>query len=125
MFYTVPCFLSLLSLALGYDHVNRKDYRVVLTNGYEDGIVGVHLKNKKQQDRAMNQFVAGHLAAGEMGCGIELHDVNPYVKKIKDDMYQGQGFDEYISEHLGRSSSESETVVSGIFLFSESQQEPA
>ena len=95
--------LSLLSLTAAFDHVNRKDYKVVLTNGYEDGTVGVHLKNKKQQDRAMKQFMSGNLAAGEMGCGIELQDVNPYVKKIKDDMYQGQGFDEYISEHLGES----------------------
>ena len=63
--------------------------------------VGVHLKNKKQQDRAMKQFVAGDIEAGEMGCGIELQNVNPFVQKIKDDMYQGQGFDEYISEHLG------------------------
>ena len=82
------------------NHINRKDYKVVLTNGYEDGIVGVHLKNKKQQDRAMKQFVAGDLEAGEMGCGIELQNVNKYVQKIKDDMYKGQGFDEYISENL-------------------------
>jgi len=100
MYKTVTPLLCVLSLVAGYDNVNRKDYKVVLTNGYEDGIVGVHLKNKKQQDKAMNQFVSGKLAAGEMGCGIELHDINPYVKKIKDDMYQGQGFDEYISEHL-------------------------
>ena len=66
--------------------------------------VGVHLKNKKQQDRAMKQFVAGDIETGEMGCGIELQNVNPFVQKIKDDMYQGQGFDEYISEHLGESS---------------------
>lgn len=102
MYKTVTPLLCVLSLVVGYDNVNRKDYKVVLTNGYEDGIVGVHLKNKKQQDKAMNQFVSGKLAAGEMGCGIELHDINPYVKKIKDDMYQGQGFDEYISEHLGK-----------------------
>ena len=102
MYETGVYLICLLCLAMGYDNVNRKDYKVVLTNGYEDGIVGVHLKNKKQQDRAMNQFVAGNLAAGEMGCGIELQNINPYVKKIKDDMYKGQGFDEYISEHLGR-----------------------
>jgi len=48
----------------------------------------------------MKQFVAGDIEAGEMGCGIELQNVNPFVQKIKDDMYQGQGFDEYISEHL-------------------------
>ena len=49
----------------------------------------------------MKQFVAGDIEAGEMGCGIELQDVNPFVQKIKDDMYQGQGFDEFISENLG------------------------
>ena len=96
----VVSLLALLGQA--YDHINRKDYKVVLTNGYEDGTVGVHLKNKKQQDRAMKQFVAGNIQAGGMGCGIELQNVNPYVKKIKEDMYQGQGFDEYISENLGR-----------------------
>ena len=42
--------VSLLALLCqAYDHINRKDYKVVLTNGYEDGTVGVHLKNKKQQ----------------------------------------------------------------------------
>lgn len=91
----------ILTLCNCYDHINRKDYKVVLTNGYEDGTVGVHLRNKKQQDRAMKQFVAGDIEAGEMGCGIELQDVNPFVQKIKDDMYQGQGFDEFISENLG------------------------
>ena len=91
----------ILTVCHCYDHINRKDYKVVLTNGYEDGTVGVHLKNKKQQDRAMKQFVAGDIEAGEMGCGIELQNVNPFVQKIKDDMYQGQGFDEFISENLG------------------------
>ena len=43
-----------------------------MTNGYEDGISGVHLKNKKQQDRTMKQFMAGDIGPGEMGCGIEL-----------------------------------------------------
>ena len=34
--------LSLLStLCHSYDHINKKDYKVVLTNGYEDGTVGV------------------------------------------------------------------------------------
>ena len=96
--FLVICSVTLVT---SYDHINRKDYKVVLTNGYEDGLVGVHMKNKKQQDRAMKQFVAGDLEAGEMGCGIELQNMNPYVKKIKEDMYQGQGFDEYISENLG------------------------
>merc|ERR1719342_1856122 len=48
----------------------------------------------------MKQFVAGDIEAGEMGCGIELMDMNPMVAKEKEDMYQAQGFDEYISEHL-------------------------
>ena len=83
-----------------YDHINHKDYKVVLTNGYEDGLVGVHLRNKKQQDKAMKQFVAGDIGPGEMGTGIELQDINPYVRKIKEDMFQAQGFDEFISENL-------------------------
>jgi len=78
----------------------KKDYKIILTNGYEDGITGVHLKNKKQQDRAMKQFVAGDLGPGEMGTGIELTDMNSYLAKQKKDMYQAHGFDEYISEHL-------------------------
>ena len=31
----------LLTLCHCYDHINRKDYKVVLTNGYEDGTVSV------------------------------------------------------------------------------------
>jgi hypothetical protein len=92
--------LLVLGVAGQYNHMVKKDYKIVLTNGYEDGIVGVHAKNKKQQDRTMKQFVAGDVGPGEMGCGIELHDVNPAVAKLKEDMYQAQGFDEYISEHL-------------------------
>ena len=51
---------------------NFHTFRIGLTNGYEDGITGVHLKNKKQQDRTMKQFMAGDIGPGEMGCGIEL-----------------------------------------------------
>jgi len=87
-------------LVAGYDHINRKDYSVVLTNGYEDGIVGVHLRNKKQQDKAMKQFMSGDLGPGEMGTGIELQNVNPYVSKEKEEMFKAQGFDEFISENL-------------------------
>jgi len=83
-----------------YNHMVTKDYKIILTNGYEDGISGVHLRNKKQQDKAMKQFVAGDIAAGEMGNGIELQDVDPYVAKQKHDMYMAQGFDEFISENL-------------------------
>ena len=32
-----------------YNHMVKKHYKIALTNGYEDGTVGVHLKNKKQQ----------------------------------------------------------------------------
>ena len=50
-------------------------------------------------------FVNGHhlgtLDAGEMGCGIKLHNVNPQVQEIRDSMYRMHGFDEYISENLG------------------------
>eukprot|EP00092_Neocalanus_flemingeri_P057783 GFUD01068747.1.p1 GENE.GFUD01068747.1~~GFUD01068747.1.p1 ORF type:complete len:529 (+),score=152.63 GFUD01068747.1:378-1964(+) len=48
----------------------------------------------------MKQFVAGDIGPGEMGTGIELQNVNPYVRKLKADMFKGQGFDEYISENL-------------------------
>ena len=77
------CYLSSVS-GRGeekYDHINRKDYKVVLTNGYEDGLVGVHLRNKKQQDKAMKQFVAGDIGPGEMGTGIELQDINPMLRR--------------------------------------------
>ena len=63
----------------GFSHSNpsifwfsKTVFRIGLTNGYEDGITGVHLKNKKQQDRTMKQFMAGDIGPGEMGCGIEL-----------------------------------------------------
>jgi hypothetical protein len=98
---TMKVFVVLMMLATATsDPTVRKDYRIGLTNGYEDGITGVHLKNKKQQDRTMKQFMAGDIGPGEMGCGIELMDMNPLVAKEKEDMYQAQGFDEYISEHL-------------------------
>merc|ERR1719449_54365 len=48
----------------------------------------------------MKEFVAGRLAAGEMGNGIELENIKPKEKKKKEDMYQAHGFDEYISEYL-------------------------
>ena len=48
------CLILLSSIPVNaYDHINTPYYKVVLTNGYEDGLVGVHLKNKKQQDKAM------------------------------------------------------------------------
>jgi len=96
----VLVFTAGTSQASQYNHMVKKDYRIGLTCGYEDGIMGVHLKNKKQQDRTLKQFVAGDIGPGEMGTGIELFDISPKVAKLKDEMYQGQGFDEYISEYL-------------------------
>jgi hypothetical protein len=43
----------------GYDHINTPYFKVILTNSYENGIVGVHLKNKRDQDRAMQGSAAG------------------------------------------------------------------
>jgi len=58
-----PCLGLLLSVLLalwtkvgttgGYDHINTPYFKVILTNSYEDGIVGVHLRNKQEQDRAL------------------------------------------------------------------------
>ena len=73
---------------------------MILTSSYEDNLVGVHLKNKLEQDQAMQEFVAGRLAAGEMGNGIELESMKPKEKKKKEAMYQAHGFDEYISEYM-------------------------
>jgi len=81
-----------------YDHINTPYYKVVLTSSYEDGLEGVHLRNKKEQDRAMNEFVAGRLGAGEMGNGIQLDKMVKTQKKLQDKMWKQHGFDEYISE---------------------------
>merc|ERR1719219_953958 len=48
----------------------------------------------------MQEFVAGRLAAGEMGNGVELEKMVPKESKKKEAMYQAHGFDEYISEYL-------------------------
>ena len=37
----------------GYDHINTPYFKVILTNSYEDGITGAHLRGKQDQDRAM------------------------------------------------------------------------
>ena len=44
----------------------------------------------------VQEFVAGRLAAGEMGNGVELENVKPKELKKKEEMYQAHGFDEYI-----------------------------
>jgi len=91
---------SVLFCASAYNHIDTPYYKVILTSSYEDNMVGVHLKNKVEQDEAMKEFVAGRLAAGEMGNGIELENIKPKEKKKKEAMYQAHGFDEYISEYM-------------------------
>ena len=84
----------------GYNHIETPYYKVILTSSYEDNLEGVHLKNKQEQDDAMQEFVAGRLAPGEMGNGIELEGVVTKEAARKEAMYQAHGFDEYISEYL-------------------------
>jgi len=74
---------SLLFCTSAYNHIDTPYYKVILTSSYEDNMVGVHLKNKVEQDEAMKEFVAGRLAAGEMGNGIELENIKPKEKKKK------------------------------------------
>jgi len=83
-----------------YNHINTPYYTVILTSAYEDNLEGVHLRNKEEQDAAMQEFVNGRLAAGEMGNGISLEDIIEKEQKKKEDMYQAHGFDEYISEFM-------------------------
>ena len=77
-----------LGQVLSYNHIDTPYYKVILTSSYEDNLEGVHLRNKQEQDAAMQEFVAGRLAAGEMGNGIELEDIKPKEKKKKEAMYQ-------------------------------------
>ena len=92
--------LMMLTTTTPYNHIDTPYYKVILTSSYEDHLQGVHLRNKEEQDAAMQEFVAGRLAAGEMGNGIELENVVKKETKKKEDMYQAHGFDEYISEYL-------------------------
>jgi len=98
----LPLWLLVLLVAplLCYNHVSTPYYRVVLTSSFEDGLTGVHLRNKQEQDMAMQEFVAGRLVAGEMGNGVELEDMVEAEAKQREAMWQRHGFDEYISEHL-------------------------
>ena len=45
--------LLMVETACCYDHINTPYFKVILTNSYEDGLQGVHLKNKQEQDKAM------------------------------------------------------------------------
>ena len=80
--------LVTLEQVLSYNHIDTPYYKVILTSSYEDNLQGVHLKNKQEQDAAMQEFVAGRLAAGEMGNGVELEDMKPKEMKKKEAMYQ-------------------------------------
>ena len=97
--FGVLLLLPVLPL-LCFNHVSTPFYSVVLTSSYEDNLQGVHLRNKQEQDMAMQEFVAGRLVAGEMGNGVELEDMVEREARLREVMWQRHGFDEYISEHL-------------------------
>ena len=88
------------SFTNSFNHIETPYYKVILTSSYEDNLEGVHLRNKQEQDDAMQEFVAGRLAPGEMGNGIELEGVVAKEQVKKEAMYQAHGFDEYISDYL-------------------------
>jgi len=90
----------LFSSCFSYNHIDTPYFKVVLTSSYEDNLTGSHLANKNEQDSAMQEFVAGRLVAGEMGNGVELENMKPKEKELREKMYQAHGFDEYISEYL-------------------------
>jgi len=92
--------LVILSHCYSYNHIDTPYYKVILTSSYEDNLIGSNLANKMEQDRAMQEFVAGRLIAGEMGNGIELENMKPAEQQLRDTMYKSHGFDEYISEYL-------------------------
>ena len=51
--------VSIVDQVLSYNHIETPYYNVILTSSYEDNLEGVHLKNKEEQDAAMQEFVAG------------------------------------------------------------------
>ena len=51
--------VSIVDPVLSYNHIETPYYNVILTSSYEDNLEGVHLKNKEEQDAAMQEFVAG------------------------------------------------------------------
>ena len=97
---TIILLTTIGSFTNSFNHIETPYYKVILTSSYEDNLEGVHLRNKQEQDDAMQEFVAGRLAPGEMGNGIELEGVVDKEKVKKEAMYQAHGFDEYISEYL-------------------------
>ena len=97
---TLILLTTIGSFTNSFNHIETPYYKVILTSSYEDNLEGVHLRNKQEQDDAMQEFVAGRLAPGEMGNGIELEGVVDKEQVKKEAMYQAHGFDEYISEYL-------------------------
>ena len=55
----LPLILLMTPVVLSYNHIETPYYKVILTSSYEDNLVGVHLKNKLEQDAAMQEFVTG------------------------------------------------------------------
>ena len=49
--FQVLYFVSMHLLSSHAYESIKKEYEIELTNGYEEGVVGVHLKNKKQQEK--------------------------------------------------------------------------
>ena len=69
---TVVCVDQVLS----YNHIDTPYYKVILTSAYEDNLVGVHLKNKLEQDAAMQEFVAGEAVLGWLvSCNIIIQNI--------------------------------------------------
>ena len=59
---------TVLCQVLSYNHIDTPYYKVILTSSYEDNLVGVHLKNKHEQDAAMKEFVEGWTWSGLASC---------------------------------------------------------
>ena len=55
----LPLILLITPTVLSYNHIETPYYKVILSSSYEDNLVGVHLKNKLEQDAAMQEFVGG------------------------------------------------------------------
>ena len=81
-----------------YDHMRTPNFTIVLNSAYEDNLEGVHLMNKYQQKFAMDEFVSGKLAPGEMGNGIVLQDMHPDEKLKMNLIYYDHAFNQYVSD---------------------------
>ena len=89
--------------------------QIKLQSQYEEGITGVHLMNKYQQQYAMDEFVAGEdidvanidqkypplsgrLGPGEMGNGAILERLSIDENTKKELMYLDHAFNQYLSD---------------------------